>query len=285
MKGVRGIMPWYSKIQNVDRRVIYILMALAIIIPLLRPIGMPVAVSPATRDAFDALSALPDGSRIFLSIDAGASSEAESKPATQAVFRLCMAKKIKVYIGGTWSDGPIVVNKWLDPVVNELGAKYGEDYINLGYRPSPSAVLETCRTDLIQAMGGIDSLRKPLNSYPIMNGVTKASNFDAVVSINSGDPGLDNYIASWYSTGEVKTLIGAVTAVEIPNRTNQYKAGILKGLIGGLAGSAEFERLLGKPGLATVGMDAQSLGHLVIIVFMVVGNIGFLAAKRAKNQK
>ena len=278
-------MPWYKKIQNVDRRIIYILMFLAIAIPLINPIGMPISISQPTQDAYNTLAALPAGSNVLFSVDTSASSQAEAKPALQAIFRLCMEKKLKVFIYGTWADGPTLAGQWVTPVAEEIGAKYGENYINIGYRPSYSAVLESARTDFVKAMGGIDMLKKPLSDYPIMKDVTKASNFACVVSFNSGDPGLSDYIAQWYATGEVKLLIGSVTAVEIPSRMNQYRAGLIKGMIGGLAGGAEFEKLIGKPGDATVGMDAQSLGHLVVILFLIVGNVGYLAAKKAGDTK
>ncbi len=278
-------MPWYNKIQNVDRRIIYILMFLAIAIPLINPIGMPITVSEPTKAAYDALVNLPEGSKILFSVDTSSSSQAEAKPAMIAFLRLCAQKKHKVYIFGTWADGPTLASQWLNPVAAELGYKYGEDYINFGYRPSISAVLESARTDLLKAIGGVDILKKPLGDYPIMKGVTKASNFDAVLSFNSGDPGVSDYISQWYATGEVKIILTSCTAVEIPTRTNQFRAGLLKGMVGGLGGGAELEKLVGKPGDATIGMDAQSLGHLVVILFLVVGNIGYLAAKKAGAAK
>ncbi|MGE5653740.1 MAG: hypothetical protein ACM3ZQ_05655 [Bacillota bacterium] len=278
-------MPWYKRVQEVDRRIIYVLMLLAIAVPLIKPIGMPITVQQATQDAYNTLANLPAGSNVLLSFDTSASSQAETKPAAQAIFRLCASKGHKIFIYGTWADGPTLASQWLAPVIEETGYKYGEQYINFGYRAAPTAILETARTDLVKALGGQDMNKKNLADFPIMKGVTKASNFNAVVNFNSGDPGITDFIAQWYATGEVKTIIGAVTAVEIPQRTNQYRAGQLKGLVGGLGGAAEFEKLIGKPGSATTGMDAQSLGHLVVIIFLIVGNVGYLAAKKAGDAK
>lgn len=278
-------MPWYKRVQEVDRRIIYVVMLLAIAIPLINPIGMPITVQQSTQDAYNTLANLPKDSKVLLSFDTSASSQAETKPAAQAIFRLCASKGHKIYIYGTWADGPTLAAQWLADPIAESGYKYGENYINFGYRAAPTAILENARTDLIKALGGQDVNKASLTTFPIMQGVTKASNFDAVVNFNSGDPGITDYIQQWYATGEVKIIIGAVTAVEIPTRTNQYRAGQLKGMIGGLGGAAEFEKLIGKPGSATTGMDAQSLGHLVVILFLVVGNVGYLAAKKAGDAK
>lgn len=278
-------MPWYEKIQRVDRRIIYILMALAIIVPLLKPIGMPIAVTQPTQDAYNAIANLPAGSFVWFSIDSSASSAPEIQPAVQAMFRLCLEKKHKVILAGFWADGTTLVNDWIQPVVDEVKPKYGEDYINLGYRSPITTILEGARTDLVKTYGGTDQNNKPLSGFPIMNGLTKAKDLSLYIGFNSGSPGIDNYVANWYATGEVKNMILSCTAVEIPAQTNRYHAGILKGLVGGIAGAAEFEKLVNRPGSATSGMDAQSIGHLVIILFMVVGNIGYLAAKRAGVQK
>jgi hypothetical protein len=37
---------------------------------------------------------------------------------------------------------------------------------------------------------------------------------------------------------------------------------------------------VGKPGTAMRGMDAQSLGHIAIIVFIVLGNILYFASRK-----
>ena len=47
-----------------------------------------------------------------------------------------------------------------------------------------------------------------------------------------------------------------------------------------MKGAAEYEQLIGKPGTASVGMDAQSLTHLLIVIFVIVGNIQYFLSKR-----
>jgi hypothetical protein len=40
-----------------------------------------------------------------------------------------------------------------------------------------------------------------------------------------------------------------------------------------MAGAAEYEMLVGHPGLASRGMDAQSLAHIFIALLIVLGNL------------
>ena len=57
-------------------------------------------------------------------------------------------------------------------------------------------------------------------------------------------------------------------------------AGQMVGLLGGRKGGAEYEKLLGLPDKSTKGMGAQSLIHLIIIGFIVLGNVGYFMSNR-----
>ena len=61
------------------------------------------------------------------------------------------------------------------------------------------------------------------------------------------------------------------------------QSGQMKGLLGGLAGAAEYEALVGAPGLGTTGMQPQSVTHLIIILFILVGNTVYFITRRRGN--
>jgi len=67
------------------------------------------------------------------------------------------------------------------------------------------------------------------------------------------------------------------------DNTPYYEAGQLVGLSGGMKGSADYEQLVGAPGLATRGMDAQSFGHLLIISFIALGNVAYFMTRGRKR--
>ncbi|HJW14882.1 MAG TPA: hypothetical protein VJ776_09305, partial [Thermoanaerobaculia bacterium] len=45
------------------------------------------------------------------------------------------------------------------------------------------------------------------------------------------------------------------------------------GLIGGMKGAAEYERLMGIVGDARRGMDAQSMVHVIVVILVLLGNV------------
>ena len=56
------------------------------------------------------------------------------------------------------------------------------------------------------------------------------------------------------------------------------------GLIGGMKGAAEYEKLIEMGGTATAGMDSQSIAHILIIVLIIMANISYLAMRRREEQ-
>ena len=53
--------------------------------------------------------------------------------------------------------------------------------------------------------------------------------------------------------------------------------------MGGMKGAAEYELLVNAPGAAVQGMDAQSLGHIVILVFIILGNLGYFFGTKGQE--
>jgi hypothetical protein len=84
----------------------------------------------------------------------------------------------------------------------------------------------------------------------------------------------------------VPILVGA-TAVSVPGMMPFYPTQI-SGILNGLAGAGEYEYLLnlkyGYPYAQGPSLDAQSLGHVLILLFIVIGNIGYLLT-RSKGGK
>ena len=127
----------------------------------------------------------------------------------------------------------------------------------------------------------------PIDELPIMNGIRNFNNISFVCSFSAGDPGIKQWVQITHDTFG-KPVTGGVTGVSAPGilpYVNQQKQ--LNGLLAGLKGAAEYEYLINSPGTATAGMDAQSLAHLLIIIFIVIGNVNYWRAKKtaAKGDK
>jgi hypothetical protein len=52
-----------------------------------------------------------------------------------------------------------------------------------------------------------------------------------------------------------------------------------------MRGAAEYEILVNHPGKAVAGMDAQSFAHVLIVLFIILGNVGYVLAGKAKDRR
>jgi hypothetical protein len=75
-----------------------------------------------------------------------------------------------------------------------------------------------------------------------------------------------------------------VTSIQVNEVMPYVNSGQVKGILAGMPGAAEYEALINQPGVGTSGMDAQSIAHLVIVLFIIFGNVAyFLERKRSKK--
>lgn len=274
-------MKWLEKLQTIDRRIIYLLLFLSIVLPLLFPLGLPVDITANTQAVYDLVDRLPAGSVVLLSYDWDAASAPELLPQAEAVTRHILEKKHKLVAVALWNQGATFADRVHNAVAPELEAVYGEDYVNLGYRPGQAVVLNSLARD-IHATFPEDVTRTRTGSIPMMKDIKTIEDIDLIICLSAGDPGLRTYIEQIGSQYPV-TITGGVTAVSVPGMLPYLQSGDLVGLLAGMSGAAQYEVLVDWPGLGLGGMDAQSISHLVIIALILIGNIAYVAVGRKKK--
>ncbi len=86
------------KLGAVDRRVIFILIGLAVLIPLLTPISLPVRETPTTVKFYDGIEDIPKNSKVLVSFDYGPSTRPEIHPMNVGVLRHMFQWSPNLYI-------------------------------------------------------------------------------------------------------------------------------------------------------------------------------------------
>lgn len=278
-------MEWFLKLKSVDRRVIYVLIFLGVLIPLLKPIGFPIVVTKETRTLYDQLDQLAPGSIVLLSFDFDPASEAEVYPMTEAIIHHCFKRDLKIVVPSLWPQGPSLATQAFNRLAPKYNKVYGEDFVNLGYLPGPTTGLPQVETlaASFRTAYPTDVKGTPLDDIPLMKTFDQLRSARCVVSFTAGDPGL----LGWLQVAKDRYSVpvgGGGTAVNAPQFYPFIQSGQVTGFLGGLKGAAEYEKLVGEPGLGTSGMDAQSIAHLVIIVFIILSNV-FLFIEKAEQRK
>lgn len=271
-------MAWTQRLGALDRRWIFLLVGLSVILPMFVPITFPERITPQTQAVFDAMESVPEGSTIMIPFEVWPSTLPETEPIARAAVRHAFRRNLKVVtLSNVGTGGPSIAERVMRDEAHTSGKTYGVDYVNLGYKPDYLAVLSGMGTS-IRSIYPTDHSGTPLDQLPIMNGVDSYADIAFVFAI-ADNATLDYWVS--ISGARFGAKIGAgVTAVMAPKMFAYIDAGQMVGLLGGMKGGAEYEKLLGLPDKSTRGMGAQSLIHLLIIGFIVLGNVGYFASRR-----
>src|SRR5207245_6746023 len=90
---------------SIVRRIIFLLIAMATLLPLLHPFGLPIKVSPEVRGVYDYIESLPAGSVFLLSLDFDPSSKPELEPQAIALLRHASRTPLRVLGMTHWLRG------------------------------------------------------------------------------------------------------------------------------------------------------------------------------------
>lgn len=288
--------PWMLEhLQTIDRRWIFLLMVVAVILPFAFSLTFDETATPEVRATYELINDLPKGSKVLVSFDFDPPSEPELQPMADSFVRHLCNQKQKIYFMALWPMGQAETMDTVSRVINQEfpNYTYGQDYVMLGFKPGGQGVIQVVVSE-IRALYTTDALGTPIDDIPMMQNVRKLNDIDLILNISAGFPGLKEWIQFGADRSGVK-IAGGLTAVSAPLLYPYYPKQ-LSGIIGGLKAAAEYESLLieGYPELYTSDaktfaairrMGPQTLAHLVIILFIVIGNISYFTSRRSDGSR
>ena len=274
----------------IDRRIIFLLVFLGAIIPIIRPIGLAVQVSPPVRSIYDRIQEMNPGDAILISFDYGPSDGPELDPMANSIMRQCVERGVKVIgislfpLGGV--DMALARFHQLDV---DMDAHEGVNYVNLGYKDGGQAPMKAMGENMATVFP-VDFNGTPYDSIPALDGIRNYKNFKLAISLCT------SVLGEWWinlvnAQFGIPVAVGT-TAVSAPKYYAYMEAGQTIGVIGGMKGASEYEEMVARdyPKLAdlsrtaTMGMDVQSIVHLIIIFFILFGNVMFIITKRMRTE-
>lgn len=266
----------WSKLLSIDRRILYWILVVLIIIPLVTPLGLPIPISDATRKFYDVLNSLPEGSVVILDNSAGVIAWAEIGPATIAVTKFLIAKNFRVIIWSTTAaEVGSLTEQYLLGLFEDAGKQYGVDYVLIGYIPGAVSALATLAKDIHYPR--TDFYGTDLETLKILENVETAEDIDAVVLSEAGGEG-GYYVGQWVAPYRT-TLLDICTGALVSERMIAYNAGQIKGMVTGARGGAEIELLTGYLGAGISSADVLSVTHLYLLLLVIAGNIAYFAER------
>jgi hypothetical protein len=281
----------YELLKNLDRRWIFLLMFLAVAVPILFQAEFPEAATGLAKATFDEIEELAPGSRVLLAFDYDPASEGELGPMATAFVRHCAEKKLKMYFMALWPVGPQMIDETIARVIRSEfpSLVYGEDYVNLGFKSGNEGVIKVIVTDIRQ-LYTTDSFGTSIDEIPMMKDVENLQQMSLIINVSAGYAGTKEWVqyAVTPFPGKIR-LVAGCTGVQAP-LLYPYIPQQLPGLLGAIKGAAEYEKLVmdkyggpEPPGKYLEGrrrMGPQLIAHVLMIVFIVVGNTIFFVGRR-----
>ncbi len=279
---------------SLDRRIIFLIVGLSVLIPLIQPewVNFPIRPTPESQIVFDEINKLNAGDKMLLSFEYGPSTKPEIHPMAIAILKHLYAKNIQVYGFALWPDGNFMSTEAFSEVSDDYDKKYGVDYVNLGYKPGGEAVIKGIASD-IRTLYPVDLQGTSINDIPMMKDVVNIEDFDFVFSLSAGFPGSKEWVQYACDPKNIPLSTGC-TSIQVTDIMPYVENDQIRGILAGMPGAAEYESLVeaelqkmeiaGKPGEASGMMAAQSIAHVVIVLFIIFGNISYFITRK-KNRK
>jgi hypothetical protein len=267
-----------QRLQDIDRRVFYWILFIALMVPYLNPIGFPITIAENTKDLYNGITgdAVEEGEVWIMNFGYGVSAWSECHPGVTVCTKALLRENAKIIFMGPHYDVELTYNKIHDTVPDLADKEYGVDYVFLGYITGGESAIAQLASD-IRSVYPEDHFGTPLDDIPMMDGVNTHSDIAGVLSSDTGDWG-GYFLTMWqaaYGTKLAEIGIAMNGSTDVP----RWQAGNYFGLSVGSRGGAELEALIGEPGEATTAMDSISVSHLLIVIAVILANIGVITER------
>jgi hypothetical protein len=278
---IRGL----AKLQDIDRRWLY----LATVVVLLASFGVRIPTPPgqtsrATRGLFDAIESCPPDKVVLIDSSWNQGSQAENLAQLECVVRhLCRrhTRFVVTSVGVTFF-GPEFARRFIEPIAADAGYEYGVDWVNCGYVQAGEdykVIIDGLCRDFHRIYPN-DVTGQPMTDLPLMSKVRSIRDVHLVYCVTYS-PSEDwiSFVKGQFGT---PVAFGCMTIMS-PLYATYIDSGQLCGMLAGNRGAAEYEALLGYEGTATQGITFASFGNCMILAAVVLGNLGWWAARRLRE--
>lgn len=275
----------WEKLTALPREIVLVLVVIAMIIPTVYPLGLPLMVGDMASDWYDTVDALPEGSIVLYDIGFGAGGFPTLGPATIACFHQFFEKDIKVIIMATALEGGMMYPLIMEAVKPETtyGAVYGEDYVFLGYIAGGMTAMAGVLGDL-HALVSTDFTGKSISQINLLKDVKGADDYDLVAYMTTAGGTSEGWVYQAYSAYG-RPLVGGFLSMMTTSMLPYYNTGQLLGIIDGVKGAADMEYLTKHPGDAIRSSDVLSFSQTLVLIFIVIGNISYWGAKTSRKEE
>ncbi len=282
--------PAIKFLSNLDRRWIFLVMAVSVMTPIACRMQFPESPGPLAQKVFDKIEALPNGSKILFAFDYDPGSAPELQPMATAMVWHAATKGHKLYFMALWPLGANMIKDTVDQVLKKEFPHYtyGEDYVNLGFKPGNEGVINVVASNL-KELYTTDHYQTSIDDIPLTKNFANIREVDLICNISAGYPGTKEWI-QYGATPLGIEIVSGCTGVQSP-LLYPYIPTQLQGLLGAIKGAAEYEAAIkvaypeyaDKPEhlLGIRRMGPQLIAHCTILTLIILGNVVLFISRRS----
>jgi len=265
----------WERMMQIDRRILYVILAVNIVAALMAGVAIEPDIPPPVKRFYDTIEALQPGDMVMVSSTWSAGTLAENQPQFEAVLKHLMRKRVRFTIISFAPPARDISHRLARRLTEDFGYVEGKDWAHFGYMPDITIAIKGMSEDIVQTIRQ-DVRRVPIAELEVMKGVKSLKDYKLVVDVTPSDT-LTYWIS--YRPPNLKILY-CPTSVMAAEAYTFLDSGQILGMITGAKGAYEYERLLGIVGLGTRFINAIQFSHVLIIVFILLGNFAMFMHRR-----
>ncbi len=282
----------FDFLDRLDRRIIYLLIALSLAIPLTLKHTLQPAEMHAATAFFAELEKLraESGKIVLLAAEWGPGTLAENQPQTAVTIEHLMRRRIPFALVSTYNLSAPFLDSLPREIVAQLEKEspgeqwvYGKDWVNLGYRPGQSLFVQNlARSDDWHNELKTDATGTPLEDIPCMKDVKSVNNVSIFIEFTGLVGVFSDWVQFFRSENYRPPFLHGCTSITIPEAHTYLSAKQILGLHEGIVGAAWHDELLSKNypnravGSAQVMNTSVAFAQILIIFLIILGNAGSL---------
>jgi len=270
-----------NKIRDLDSRIIYAILIISLLIPYVRPLGLPIPIGNEIQDYYEFITTIEEGSVVAIELASDPSTIPQLRSAHQITILKLFERNCKLVFFHMRDDAQPLHEAMMEWVLENLPLAdkpvYGEDYVNLGYlvdAESTVAALASGVKDFVSS----DAYDNELSSLPMLEDIDDGSDFDLVIW-NDGSRGIFTYMLRQWQEVYGTPLVVIAVSINKPTVMPYLQSGQVSAGSFGIDGSAQLEYISGYVGDATKATEPGSLAGLSIMMLLIVGNVVYFIQK------
>lgn len=279
---------------KVDRRIIYVILLVVVTVPLIFPSAQSVRVMPPAEKFFRAVDEIPPDKALIADFDYTPQDMPELEPMGIALLRHAFRKRIKVLVVSLYVQPLGLAQRALQQVTEEFNSVaqtnadsiiYGRDYIFLGWQVGAVNAMLTMG-ESITRFYPVDYYGNRTDTLPLMKKIKNYRNVGLVASLSPSD--LPKYWVAYAQNRFGVKVSSGITSVSASEFYPYLQTGQFSGMLVGMKGAAEYEEMVEQNldikgrRKASESLPSLTYAHLLIIAFIVVGNVGYFLSRRQK---